>query len=75
MPAVVDATGPATIETWTVMYSREATPERAHAACRLPDGSRTWAVTADVDTMTVLASGDMVGAKVELGAEGELSLP
>ena len=72
--AVVDAEGPATIETWTVMFGRDAAPERAHAAVRLPDGARTWAVTSDPDTMKSMVGVDMTGAAVTVGAEGELSL-
>src|SRR5690606_31422716 len=72
--SVVDAEGPATIETWTVMFDREATPERAHAAVRLPDGRRTWAVTADPDAMQAMVGNDMTGAAVTLGAENVMSL-
>ena len=72
--AVVDAEGPATIETWTVMFGRDGDPERAHAAIRLPDGARTWAVTSDPDTMRSMVGVDMTGAAVTLGSEGELSL-
>lgn len=72
--SVVDAEGPATIETWTVMFARDATPERAHAAVRLPDGRRTWAATTDTATMAALTDGDMTGVAVELGAENDLTL-
>lgn len=72
--AVIDAEGPATIETWTVMFDRGAAPERAHAALRLPDGRRTWAATTDADTMRSMVGVDMTGAEVSLAAEGVLHL-
>jgi acetyl-CoA C-acetyltransferase len=72
--SVVDHLGPATIETWTVMHDRDGQPERAHAACRTPDGARTFAVTADADTMAAMTTQDMVGAEIEIGPEGELRL-
>jgi acetyl-CoA C-acetyltransferase len=44
------AAGPATIEAYTVMFSREAEPEQALAACRLADGRRAWATSLHADT-------------------------
>jgi len=72
--AVVDHIGAATIETWTVMHARDGSRERAHAACLLDDGSRTFAVTSDADTMERMESVDMVGASVQIGSEGALRL-
>ena len=44
--ALVDATGRAQIEGYTVMFGPDG-PRIAHAACLLPDGSRTWANSED----------------------------
>ncbi|MEZ5380355.1 MAG: hypothetical protein R2754_01025 [Microthrixaceae bacterium] len=63
-PAVVpnlQPSGAATIEGYAVMHDRNNTPERAHAAVRLPDGSRAWALSDDADTMVELMSVEGVG--------------
>ena len=73
--AVVDHLGAAVIETWTVMHARDSSRERAHAACLLDDGTRTFAVTTDADTMERMENEDMVGVSVEIGPDGLLCLP
>jgi acetyl-CoA C-acetyltransferase len=72
--AVVDHHGDATVETWTVMHGRDTSRERAHAACLTEDGSRTWAVTTDEETMERMESEDLVGAPVTIGPEGVFRL-
>ena len=42
-----DAAGPATIEAYTVMHSRDGAPETAIAACLLADGRRAWGTSTD----------------------------
>ena len=68
-----DYQGPATVETWTVMFGRDRRPERAHAAVRTPAGSRAWAVSDDADLMARAASEDLVGAAVVVGPDGVMS--
>ena len=40
-----EAIGPADIEAYTVMFSREGEPERAIASCPRSDGRRAWGVS------------------------------
>ena len=41
--------GPVQVEAWSVMHSRDNSPERFHAACLTPGGERVWAITHDAD--------------------------
>jgi acetyl-CoA C-acetyltransferase len=68
------AAGPATIEAYTVMFSREAEPEQALAACRLADGRRAWATSLHADTAEAMCHGEWVDATVTLTADGTLHL-
>ena len=43
--------GPVEVEAWSVMHSRDNSPERFHAACLTPGGERVWAITHDADVM------------------------
>jgi acetyl-CoA C-acetyltransferase len=72
--AQVDHLGEVTIETWTVMHARDTSRERAHAACLTPDGTRTWAVTTDPDTMERMEQQDLVGTAARIGPDGQLLL-
>ncbi|MDO8363797.1 MAG: acetyl-CoA acetyltransferase [Actinomycetota bacterium] len=67
-----DAAGPATIEAYTVMHSRDGEPEQALAACLLPDGRRAWCTTADIGLSEAMCTGEWVGREVTLNAEGTL---
>ena len=44
------AAGPATIEAYTVMHSREGVPEKLISTCLLDDGRRAWGLSDDADT-------------------------
>ncbi len=69
---VLDAyDGQATIEGYTVMHDRDGRPERAYASCRTPTGDRTWASSADPETMTSMVESEWVGRPVDL-ANGTL---
>lgn len=70
-----DATGPATIEAYTVMHDRENQPEQAIAACRLPDGRRAWGTSGEADVTRSMCDGEWVGQPVQLDADGGLRLP
>lgn len=67
-----EAAGPATIEAYTVMYSREGLPERAIAACLLADGRRAWGDSLDTEVTTAMCDGEWVGREVTLDAAGGL---
>lgn len=68
-----EAAGPAVVEGYTVMHSREGAPEVALAACRLADGRRAWASSTDVGLATAMCEGEWVGRAVALSPTGTLS--
>ena len=70
-----DAAGPATIEAYTVMHSREAAPERAIASCLLPDGRRAWATSTEPAIANAMTDGEWVGRAVALSPTGDLLVP
>jgi acetyl-CoA C-acetyltransferase len=61
------AEGAVVIESYTVVHDRAGAPERAVAACLLPDGRRTWGVSTDPDVLGAMLSEELCGraAKVE----------
>jgi acetyl-CoA C-acetyltransferase len=67
-----DAAGAATIEAYTVMFSREALPEQPIAACRLADGRRAWGMSTDAELASAMCDGEWVGREVELDESGTL---
>jgi acetyl-CoA C-acetyltransferase len=69
-----DAAGPATIEAYTVMFSREGEPERPITSCLLADGRRAWGMSDDAATAAALCDGEWVGASVTLAADGTVHL-
>ncbi len=72
---VIDHEGPATIETWTVMYGKDGSPETGFAALLLEDGRRAWATTSDPDALKVMVTEEMIGRPVHRSADGQLTLP
>jgi acetyl-CoA C-acetyltransferase len=69
-----DATGPATIEAFTVMHSRDGWPETAIAACLLADGRRAWGMSSEPAVAAALCTGEWVGTKVTLTDTGTLTI-
>jgi acetyl-CoA C-acetyltransferase len=69
-----DAAGPATVEAYTVMFSRESSPEQAIASCLLADGRRAWGMSSDPALTTAMCDGEWVGTAVELGDDGTLRI-
>jgi acetyl-CoA C-acetyltransferase len=67
-----DAAGPATIEAYTVMHSREGEPEKGIAACLLADGRRAWGTSEDVALAAAMCEGEWVGRGITLDADGVL---
>ena len=70
---VDDYDGPVTIEAYTVVYDDEG-PARALAACRLEDGSRTWATREDRSLALSLTQEEFCGRDARRSLNGELSL-
>jgi acetyl-CoA C-acetyltransferase len=69
---MADAAGPATIEAYTVMFSRDGQPEQAIAACLAPDGRRAWGMSSEIDLAAAMCEGEWVGVAVTLDADGEM---
>jgi acetyl-CoA C-acetyltransferase len=61
-----DAVGPADMESYTVMFGRDGSPEVALASCLLGDGRRAWATSSDVTVAAALLDGEWVGRRVTL---------
>ncbi len=68
-----DAQGSATIEAYTVMFSRGGEPETASAACLLADGRRAWGTSSDTTLAAAMCQGEWVGRAAKLDADGTLS--
>ncbi len=69
-----EATGPVRVETYTVTFDREETPERGILACRTPGGNRAWGNVTDRDTLDLLCTEEGIGRTGVLGADGTVSL-
>jgi acetyl-CoA C-acetyltransferase len=67
-----EAAGPATIEAYTVMFSRDASPEQSIASCLLDDGRRAWGTSTDPDVAAAMCDGEWVGRPVDLSKVGDL---
>ena len=67
------AAGSATIEAYTVMFTRDGAPETALAACLLADGRRAWGTSSDTVLATAMCDGEWVGRTAHLDPEGVLS--
>ena len=69
-----DATGPALVETYTVVFDRDGVPERGILAFRAADGSRAWADTTDRDALHLLCVEEGIGRTGVLTGDGTLAL-
>ena len=69
----IDAKGCAEIEGYTVMFGHQG-PSVAHAACVLPDGTRTWANSQDSALLDAMTREEHVGRAVQLDGSGGLEL-
>ncbi|MGB3736055.1 MAG: acetyl-CoA acetyltransferase [Ilumatobacter sp.] len=67
-----DAAGPADIEAYSVMFSRDGEPETALAACLLLDGRRAWGTSSDPAIAAAMCDGEWVGVTVRLDSDGTL---
>jgi acetyl-CoA C-acetyltransferase len=69
-----EATGPVTVETYTVTFDRDGAPERGILACRTTSGARAWANSADPDTLALLCREEGIGRTGVLAIDGTLTL-
>jgi acetyl-CoA C-acetyltransferase len=56
-----DATGPAEVETFTVTYGRDGSPEHGIVACRTGPSSRAWANVTDPGQLEALMGAEQPG--------------
>jgi acetyl-CoA C-acetyltransferase len=63
-----DYAGPATVEAYTVMHSREGEPENGLAAVLVADGRRAWASTQDAALLAEMIAEEFVGRAVTITA-------
>ena len=68
------ATGPVRVETYTVTFDREGSPDRGILACRTAGDSRAWGTIVDSDTLTLLCAEEGIGRTGTLAADGGLTL-
>jgi acetyl-CoA C-acetyltransferase len=68
----VQAAGPATIESYSVMHDRNGSPETVCASALLTDGRRAWATSNEPALAEAMARGEWVGKLATLDAHGTL---
>jgi acetyl-CoA C-acetyltransferase len=71
---VVDYDGSVTIESFVVMFDRDAHPELGVIACLTDDGSRTWANSLDADIIGPLMQGELIGTRATVHPGGQITL-
>jgi acetyl-CoA C-acetyltransferase len=72
LPVREDATGPATIDAWTVVYGRDGAPTRGIVVGSLAAGQRFVACTPDApEFLTAFASREQVGARGAVRCVGD----
>jgi acetyl-CoA C-acetyltransferase len=69
-----DAVGEVAVETYSVSYQRDGTPERGVVACRTPDGRRAWATVTDPDHLALLVTEEGCGRLGRLRPDGQVDL-
>lgn len=67
-----EAKGPAVIEAYTVMHSRDGEPELVIAACLLADGRRAWGTSTDSHLGATMVKEEHIGTPCHLDADGVL---
>ena len=65
-----EATGPVRVETYTVTFDREGSPERGIVVCRTKDDARAWGSITDPDVLGALCAEDPIGRRAVLHADG-----
>lgn len=69
-----DYDGPATVEAYTVMHSRDGEPEKAFAAALTASGERVWATSADTDLLAALEAEEHVGRTASVATDGTFTI-
>jgi acetyl-CoA C-acetyltransferase len=67
-----EAAGPATVEAYTVMFTREGEPQTAIAACLLADGRRAWGMSTQPDVAIAMCEDEWVGRPITLDEMGSI---
>ena len=67
-----DAQGATTMECYTVMHSRDGSPETVLASTLLADGRRAWGTSSDPAFAADVCVGEWVGRSVTLDVDGVL---
>jgi acetyl-CoA C-acetyltransferase len=62
------------IETYTVVFGRDATPELGIVAIITPEGARVWGTITDTDTLTTLTVEEGCGRRCRLRADGKVDV-
>jgi acetyl-CoA C-acetyltransferase len=69
-----EATGPVTVEAYTVTYGREGSAERAVVACRTRSGARAWGNAGDPGELEEMVATEVAGRPATLHGDGSLTL-
>ncbi|MDZ7679012.1 MAG: acetyl-CoA acetyltransferase [Acidimicrobiales bacterium] len=72
---ITDHHGPATIEAYTVMHTRDGEPATLMAAALTPDGHRAWATSDDPELMAHAVAEELCGREAAVEDSGRLRLP
>jgi acetyl-CoA C-acetyltransferase len=68
------ASGPATVEAYTVMHDAEGRPEMAILTALLPDGTRTWRTSREPGLLAAMTQDEFCGTPLDLAPGGELAV-
>jgi acetyl-CoA C-acetyltransferase len=71
--ALVDWTGPVTVEAYTVAHQKGA-PRLAHVACLTDDGRRTWGTVGEPAVLEAMMREEFCGRRGRLAGRGGLGL-
>ena len=63
---VKEYSGPATVESYTVMFGPNGEPNIGHLTCLLEDGVRTWANCVDTDALGAMTTEEFCGRPTQL---------
>jgi acetyl-CoA C-acetyltransferase len=66
--------GPVEVEAYTVVHERDGRPGTGFAACRTPEGARTWATSTEPDLLRAMTEDDLVGRPGGIDPDGVLDL-
>jgi acetyl-CoA C-acetyltransferase len=71
-----NASGPAdgAVETYSVMFGRDAVPDLGIVAILTPEGARVWGTVTDTDTLVSLTTEEGCGRRCRLRADGTVEI-